>query len=42
MLVATFVYVSNAEGRRGMYTLQPDDSPHSRPRFKAEKLVMPN
>jgi 6-phosphogluconolactonase len=41
-LAATFVYVSNAEdGDIGMYTLQPDGSLHSGPRFKAEKLVMP-
>ena len=39
---ATFVYVSNAEdGDIGMYTLQPDGSLQSGPRFKAEKLVMP-
>ena len=41
-LATTFVYVSNAEdGDIGMYTLQPDGSLHSGPRFKAEKLVMP-
>ena len=41
-LAATFVYVSNAEdGDIGMYTLQPDGSLQSGPRFKAEKLVMP-
>src|SRR5215471_10999517 len=41
-LAATFVYVSDAEdGDIGMYTLQPDGSLHSGPRFKAEKLVMP-